>query len=99
MYMCMYLAICFCSYVAICFFISLIFLFICDAYVYVNKKNLYVCRCSKCMNIYVKDVFLFIESFLFIYRKFLYMTMDIYSIYMRNDDPHGKVLYMQKLQF
>ena len=27
------------------------------------------------------------------------MTMDIYSIYMRNDDPHGKVLYMQKLQF
>ena len=36
---------------------------------------------------------------LFIYRKFLYMTMDIYSIYMRNDDPHGKVLYMQKLQF
>ena len=51
------------------------------------------------MNIYVKNVFLFIESFLFIYRKFLYMTMDIYSIYMRNDDPHGKVLYMQKLQF
>ena len=27
------------------------------------------------------------------------MTMDIYSIYMRNDDPHGKVLCMQKLQF
>ena len=33
--MCMYVAICFCSYVAICFFISLIFLFICDVYVYV----------------------------------------------------------------
>ena len=49
------------------------------------------------MNIYVKNVFLFIESFLFIYRKFLYMTMDIYSIYMRNDDPHGKVFIYAKV--
>ena len=45
------------------------------------------------MNIYVKNVFLFIESFLFIYRKFLYMTMDIYSIYMRNDDPWKSFIY------
>ena len=43
--------------------------------------------------IYVKNVFLFIESFLFIYRKFLYMTMDIYSIYMRNDDPWKRFIY------
>ena len=36
---------------------------------------------------------LFVESFLFIYRKFLYMTMDIYSIYMRNDDPWKSFIY------